>query len=215
MSQQEAPIPTPTPAPSYSSGSDSSDSTKTWTPRVPQATEYIIDGPEMRRLITSANKNGWGYVRSSSGLPTTVKAEAWKLPTGKFVARTTVDKAVQVQLTFPQPNKITTDMKVSGWVKGSIVDSRKAFFEKWYSNKLRIVHLDHTGSFGQPVEVAAKVDLTGMDTANFYFYSYDKASNSYKRIEKPDYWIDKSGYLHFTTELAGDIVISEGPLARK
>jgi len=29
------------------------------------------------------------------------------------------------------------------------------------------------------------------------------------------YWIDKNGYLRFTTELAGDIVISEGALKRK
>jgi len=29
------------------------------------------------------------------------------------------------------------------------------------------------------------------------------------------YWIDKNGYLHFTTELAGDIVVSEGTLERK
>jgi len=48
-----------------------------------------------------------------------------------------------------------------------------------------------------------------------YFYSYDKKTNSYKRIEKPAYWIDKNGYLRFTTEMAGDIIISEGSLERK
>ena len=110
---------------------------------------------------------------------------------------------------------MTADRKVSGYVKGSIVDSRRAFFEKWCSNKLRIVHLSHTGSFGQAVEIAAKVDLTDMDTDNLYFYSYDKSANSYKRIEKPAYWIDKNGYLHFTTGLAGDIIVSEGPLKKR
>ena len=175
-----------------------------------------LDAAAMRQLLETAKKNGWDFVRSSSSLPTTVKAEAWKLLSGyQFVARTVADNSVQVQLTFPEPNKITADMKVSGWVKGSVVDSRKAFFEKWFVSKLQVIHLEHTGSFGQPVEVAAKVDLTGMDTTNLYFYSYDKEANSYKRIENPDYWIDENGYLHFTTELAGDIIVSEGMLEKR
>ena len=32
---------------------------------------------------------------------------------------------------------------------------------------------------------------------------------------EPAYWIDKNGYLHFTTALAGDIVICEVVLVRK
>jgi len=75
--------------------------------------------------------------------------------------------------------------------------------------------MDQAEPWGQPVEIAAKVDLTGMDTSNLCFYSYDKATNTYKRIEKPAYWIDKNGYLRFTTELAGNIVVSGGPLERK
>jgi len=54
-----------------------------------------------------------------------------------------------------------------------------------------------------------------MDTKNLYFYSYDKAANIYRRIEKPAYWIDKNRYLHFTTEYGGDIIVSDGPLERK
>jgi len=77
------------------------------------------------------------------------------------------------------------------------------------------VQLDHTKPWGQPVQIAAKVDLTGMDTANLFFYSYDEKTNIYWRIEKPAYWIEKNGYLHFTTELVEDIIISEGALERK
>ena len=65
------------------------------------------------------------------------------------------------------------------------------------------------------VEIAAKLDLTGMGTSNLYFYSYNSKANTYRRIEKPTCWIDKNGYLHFTTEMAGDIIISKGPLDRK
>jgi len=196
-----------------SSGGSSSGDSSDKTAAIIRQTEYIIDGPEMQRLIAAAKTNGRDFVRASSSLPTTVKAAAWKLPVGyKFVARSTVDAAVQVQLTFPEPTKLTSDMKVSGYVKGSVVDSRRAMFEKWFGNKVRVIHLEHAGSFGQTVEIAGKVDLTGVDTSSLLFYSYDKSTNSYKQIKEPNYWLDKSGYLHFTTEFAGDIIISEGPL---
>ncbi len=37
----------------------------------------------------------------------------------------------------------------------------------------------------------------------------------YTRITDPEYWIDTNGYLHFKTEYAGEIIISEGPLERQ
>ena len=104
---------------------------------------------------------------------------------------------------------------LSGWVKGDAVDSIKGIFEKWFENKVRIIHLEQQGAWGQPVQIAARVDLSGMDTENLHFYSYDKKANSYKRIEKPAYWIHKNGYLRFIIEMAGDIIITEGPLERK
>ena len=104
---------------------------------------------------------------------------------------------------------------VSGYVKGDAVDNMRSIFEKWFKNKVRVIHFDQQADWDQPVNIAAKVDLASMDTKNLYFYSYDKKTNTYRRIEKPAYWIDKNGYLRFTTEMAGDIIISEGPLERK
>ena len=75
---------------------------------------------------------------------------------------------------------------------------------------MRVIYLDQRTDWGQPVNIAARVDLTGMDTKNLHFYSYDKAANSYRRIEKLAYWIDTNGYLRFATGYAGDIIVSEG-----
>ena len=145
-----------------------------------------------------------------------VKAGLWKLfGQSSYMHDTTADGAVQVRVQFTNPSPITTDVLLSGWVKGDAVNSIKGIFEKWFKNKVRVIHLEQQGSFGQPVQIAARVDLTGMDTENLYFYSYDKKANSYKRIEKPAYWIDKNGYLRFTTEYAGEIIISEGLLEKK
>lgn len=201
--------------PSLSSRGSDSGSTDT-APPLTRPTVYIIHRAEMKRLIAIADKNGWDFARSSCDLPTIVKGDAWELLGERnFAARTTIDNVVQVQLTFPQPGKLTTDMQVSGYVNGGVVNRPRAFFEKWYRNKLKVIHLAHTGSFGLPVEIAAKADLDGMDTANLFFYSYDNESNGYRLIEKPAYWIDRNGYLHFTTELAGDIIISDGKLEQK
>jgi len=133
----------------------------------------------------------------------------------KYEHDTVADGAVQVRLYIGDPASVKNDLMVSGYVKGSDVDYARNTFEKWFNNKVRAIHMDQTAPWGQPVEIAARVDLTGIGTKNLYFYSYDKKTNTYRRIEKPAYWIDKNGYLHFTTELGGEIVISDGPLERK
>lgn len=199
------------------SGSGSSrDSASRDSASASRPTNRIIGKAEMQELIDTAEKNGWDFVRSSSNRPTIVKTDVWKLlGEKKFVARTSTDNAVQVQLTFPAPSNLAADIMVSGYVKGSVVDSRRAFFEKWFTNRMRVIHMEQSGSFGQPVEIAAMIDLGGMNVSKLVFYSYDKATNSYKSIETPKAWVDKKGYLHFTTGYAGDIIISNEPLERK
>jgi len=118
-------------------------------------------------------------------------------------------KTVEVRITL-DPGKSTKGLNLSASTSNAGAKTREAMFEKWFRNNVSVVSFAQQGDFGQPVEIAAKVDLAGMDTKNLYFYSYDKKTNTYRRIEKPAYWIDKNGYLRFVTELAGDIIISEG-----
>ena len=139
-----------------------------------------------------------------AGMPLKVKANSMSTD-GKFV---------EVQLSF-DPAKATKDVNLSGSLTNARAKSVMAYFQKWYSNKLAVVSLGQQGDFGMPVEVAAKVDLSGMDTTKLVFYSYNRTTGEYTRIAAPAYWIDKNGYVHFTTTLAGDIVISEGILAKK
>lgn len=122
---------------------------------------------------------------------------------------------MHVQLFIPEPSIVTTDLLVSGVVKGNRVDSLKALFGKHFQNKLQAMSMKQQGAWGQPVEIAAKVDLSGMDSKNLLFYSYNKATNKYAEINNPNYWVDKNAFLHFTTDIAGDIIISEGELVKK
>jgi len=177
---------------------------------------YWIEPSEAKTLAGAARGRGDSYVRTRRATSVGIRKGALAELAGlRYEHDTIADGAVQVRISFSDPAKTVKDVLVSGYVKGADVAWVKAHFEKWFKNKLRVVHLEQQGDFGMTAQIAAKVDLEGMDTKNLYFYSYDKAANIYRRIEKPAYWIDKNGYLHFETELAGDIIISEGPLERK
>ena len=91
----------------------------------------------------------------------------------------------------------------------------KTLFEKYFSNEISaVVTLSQTGSFGQPAIICVKIDAD-VNAADLAFYSYNAENNSYRAISQPNAWIDKNGYVHFTTTYADNIVISDGALAKK
>ncbi len=143
-----------------------------------------------------------------------VRAAAWARLTGKYYHDTMLGAAVGVRLYIDEPGLFTKDAYVSGYVSGPETERIRGIFERWYKNQIRVIHFDQPGKWERPVGVAAKLDLAGMDTANLYFYYYDPVTNSYIRIENPEYRIDANGYLHFKTEYAGEIIISDGVLEK-
>ncbi|MDL2232584.1 InlB B-repeat-containing protein [Ruminococcaceae bacterium OttesenSCG-928-L11] len=185
------------------------------TAAAPSAPRWTTES-ELTTAIAASAKDNSAYVQLQGTGTYGVNADQWSLfGTAPLRADSVSDGVIQMRLTLPEPGKMTTSALLTGAVKGAAVASVKNFFEKWYTNKLQVLHLDQSGSFQQGVQIAAKLDLTGMDISKLVFYSYDKATNTYKPIGASNYRIDANGYLHFTTALGGDIVISEGPLAKK
>jgi len=145
-----------------------------------------------------------------------VRSGAWdRLANLRFEHDTMNGNAIQVRLYIDNPALINSDMMLSAWVSGKDVDWTRNLFERFFTNSVRVVHFDHSGAWGQSVRVAARVNLADMNIQNLVFYSYDRASNSYRRIANPAYRIDANGFLHFTTSMGGDIIISDGPLTRR
>ena len=128
----------------------------------------------------------------------------------KFVHDSVLDSKVIVRLSISDPSIATGDLLISG----SLESASASVFTRWFSNKTVVVSMEQQGSFGQTVQIAARADLSDMNTNNLFFYSYDKKLNQYTRITAPAYHVDKNGYVHFSTSLAGDILISDGALAR-
>ena len=122
--------------------------------------------------------------------------------------------AVDVRL-YIDPATVTGGLNVSASTTNAAAQSTKNQFEKFFENNVAVISFGQQGSFGTEIKVAAKVDLAGMDTENLHFYHYDKATNAYKLIPTDTYRIDANGYLHFTTVLAGDIIITDSPLQKK
>ncbi|MDL2233686.1 carbohydrate-binding domain-containing protein [Ruminococcaceae bacterium OttesenSCG-928-L11] len=175
-----------------------------------------VNETKAKAALADMQKTGRKKARITGNGQIKMTPSAWQALGSTLVDFDTLAKgAVQLRITVKNPGKMTSEMHLSGELTGSAVNARKAFFEKWFKNKVQVIRLDQSDSFGQPVEIVAKVDLTGMSTKQLVFYVYDRATNTYKRIENAAYWIDQNGYLHFTTEVAGDIIISDGPLERK
>jgi len=194
------------------SGSGGGSTSTTTTTPAPSGTTWLEPNP----AGTLANNAQGGTAGTKSTGQYGVRANAWAKLAGQKYQHDTMDgNNVQVRLYIDEPGKLTKDAMVSGYVKGAEVDSVRKIYEKWFNNKVRVIHFDQQADWEQPVGVAARVDLAGMDDKKLYFYSYDKKTNTYRRIEKPAYWIDKNGYLHFDTPYAGDIIISENPLEKK
>lgn len=88
----------------------------------------------------------------------------------------------------------------------------KEFFEKWYSNNIRVVHLKN---ITEPTQITVKLDFSDMKTDNLKFYVYDIDNNKVYLIEKPEYTFDKDGNLTFSANVNGFVVISENELKLK
>ena len=195
-------------------GSDSGDDSTTTTPPATSTAPDWLEQGKASQSTAEAKAGGHSYALTRANGQYGVRAAAWAAFSGYQYWHDTMDgNAVQVRVYVNNPTAITTDLLVSGYVTGAQAQATTTLFEKYFSNKVRTIHLDQTGAWGQTVELAARVDLAGMDVTKLMIYSYDKATNTYRRIENPAYWVDKNGYLHFTTPYAGDIVISEGALA--
>lgn len=161
------------------------------------------DGTTIVRLrgVGSADKALLKELATTAGSATRLRADSMSADGKRVDVRIALD-----------PAKAKDDLNLAASISSDRVKKTKANFEKWYRNKVQVIRFEQKEAWGQPVEVAVLLDLTGFDTENLCFYTYD--GDSLQRIEKPNDWIDSKGYLRFTTEFAATIIVSDGPLVK-
>lgn len=152
-------------------------------------------------VITNATMNK--MVDAAGDVPVRIQADSM----------TNNGKAVDVRITL-DPAGINKDIDLTATTAKSRTNYVTKLFGKWFNNKVAVVSFMQKDSFGGKVSVAAKVDLSGMNTQNLVFYSYNRTTNTYRRVTT-DYRVDSNGFLCFETELGNDIIVSEGPLSAK
>ena len=123
------------------------------------------------------------------------------------------NRAVDVRITL-DPAQSTQDLNLSASTTNTQATRTKNTFTRFFNNDVMVVSLGQQGGFGQQVRIAARLD-SNLNTENLVIYAYDRATNSYRQIREPNIRLDANGYIHFDTTLGGDIMISDGPLARK
>lgn len=126
-------------------------------------------------------------------------------PDGKVAARLYIDPAKSFY--------VDKEIKLGVSMEEKDIQKTSSTFEKYFDNNVSVVHFEHQGAFGMDIEAAVKVDLSKLNTQNLMFYSYNAATNRYTPIPVPNASIDKNGFLHFTTSLGGDLIITDKPLA--
>ena len=109
--------------------------------------------------------------------------------------------------------KLGKDVRLGGTLSGDTLAKVKAKFEKAFGPSIAIVSLNQKSNFGVSFETAARVDLSALNTKSLYLYSYDIKTNKYARINVKTA-VDKNGFLHFTTSVGGEILISDKPLKK-
>ena len=144
------------------------------------------------RLTTEASKGKAKLLADSTSSDGKVAARLYIDPEKSFY----VDKEIKLGVSMEEKD----------------IQKTSSTFEKYFDNNVSVVHFDHQGAFGMDIEAAVKVDLSKLNTQNLMFYSYNAATNRYTPIAAPNASIDKNGFLHFTTSLGGDLIITDKPL---
>ena len=183
-------------------------------PRDPRESTWWIELPEAKELVNTAKEKEADKIPYRRSTITGIRKDAAHHMAGYTFYHDTIDedRNVLLRIVLEEPEKVTHDTLLTGYVRGERVEALKSRFEEWFPNKLHVIRMEEQGSFGLRVELAAKLNMDGFDTGNLYFYTYDSETGTCTRIKDTGYWVDGKSFLHFYTEQAGDIIVSDGPL---
>lgn len=116
-----------------------------------------------------------------------------------------------VRIVF-SPALATKDIELYGTTRSVTVRVVRRIFENAFGGTASVISLAHQGEFGMEVRVAARVDESFTADA-VYFYTYNLEAHTISQFVPSFVWLDAYGYLHFTTAVGGEIIVSDVNLA--
>jgi len=126
-------------------------------------------------------------------------------------------KAVEGRVTINPRNStnLTQDMQLGVFTNDGATGRTRRTFERFFSNRVVIIKASQKGSYGMSVNYAVKIGTDLANSRQLKLYSYDPGTNRYQEIRNSNIWLDRNGFVHFTTHLGDDLVISDGALRRR
>ena len=107
---------------------------------------------------------------------------------------------------------LTGDIQLGVYTNDGATGSTRRRFERFFSNRVVVIKAMQKGSYGMPVNYAVKIGTDLVNARQLMLYSYDPVTNRAMTINNSNIWLDRNGYVHFTTNLGDDLVIADGAL---
>lgn len=170
----------------------------------------------IREQVSQGNKNATITIQNK----TIIKSDTWRsimLELLKKDAKLTLivdnveDNAIKSRLYIDTKKAFSADRDI--WLQVTLGDPIFTQLVKALTGvNVKVIQFQHTDIFKMDIQAAVKMDLSDMDTANLYFYKFDEVKKTFTLLENTHYYVDKNGYLHFTTNTGGTIIVSDESL---
>ena len=121
-------------------------------------------------------------------------------------ADTRTGAALDVRIVVTDPSAATRGINLAASTNSASAVRTRNLFSRSFDGAMMVISMEQQGDFGMEVRVVAMLD-TALDADNLFFYSFNRETNTFRRFT-PSVRVDDSGFLHFNTTLAGDIIIS-------
>jgi len=138
---------------------------------------------------------------TADGTPLVINADTFPALSSEADVRITIS-----------PAHATQNILLSGTTRSVTTRIVAQIFENAFGGTASVVSLAQQGEFGMEVRVAARLDESFTADA-VYFYIYNIETNTITQFVPNFVWLDSYGYLHFTTTVGGEIIVSDVNLA--
>jgi len=129
--------------------------------------------------------------------------------TVRIQADTRTSAGLDVRIVVPDPSAATRGINLAASTTSAEAVRVQNIFMRSHNNAaMTVVSMGQQGDFGMEVRVVTRIDPV-LDANNLYFYSYNLQTNTFRRFTPSAVSMDANGFLHFTTTMADNIVISD------
>ena len=105
--------------------------------------------------------------------------------------------------------EITEDLRLRVWTRSEYIDELTSTLKTKLNDDFAVIYCEQPGAYGMTVKVAAKADLTGIDSTKLKLFKYSPSTNKLTELESSAFWLDANGYIQFKTNNGGVYIVTD------